>query len=147
MTQQADAETGIATTVDSANVAANKATVRTFLEAFSESRFTDALNLMHDDGSWWVAGTTDISGTYTKEGFRELASGVVGGTKAGITLSPTGVTAEGNRVAVEALSDGETLEGARYLNQYHFLFEFKDGKIFAVREYMDPMHVREVFGA
>ncbi len=94
-----------------------------------------------------VAGSTDISGTYTKEGFREPASGVVGGTKGGIRLSLTGITAEGNRVAVEAVSDDETLEGKRYLNQYHFLFEFKNGKFTAVREYMDPMHVREVFGA
>ena len=72
-----------------------------------------------------VAGSTDISGTSTKEGFREPASGVVGGTKGGIRLSLTGITAEGNRVAVEVVSDGETLEGKRYLNQYHFLFEFK----------------------
>jgi hypothetical protein len=94
-----------------------------------------------------VAGSTDISGTYTKEGFREPASGVVGGTKGGILQSPTGITAEGDRVAVEAVSDGETLDGKRYLNQYHFLFEFKNGKFTAVCEYMDPMHVREVFGA
>lgn len=130
-----------------ADVAANKALVVKFLTAFSESRFDDALELMDDDGSWWVAGSTDISGTYSKEAFRELASGVAGGTKAGIALSATGMTAEDNRVAVEAVSDGETLDGKRYLNQYHFLFECKNGKLTAVREYMDPMHVRDVFGA
>ena len=132
---------------DQLAVTTNKAVVRKFLEAFSESRFDDALDLMDDEGTWWVAGSTDISGTYTKEGFRELASGVAGGTRAGIRLSPTGITAEGDRVAVEAVSYGETLDGKRYLNQYHFLFEFKNGKFIAVREYMDPMHVREVFGA
>ncbi len=131
---------------EQSQTATNKALVHKFLEAFSESRFGDALDLMDDEGSWWVAGTTGISGTYTKEAFRELATGVVGGTKAGIRLSPTGITAEGNRVAVEAVSDGETLEGKRYVNQYHFLFELRDEKILAVREYMDPMHVREVFG-
>ena len=132
---------------DQLAVTTNKAVVRKFLEAFSESRFDDALDLMDDEGTWWVAGSTDISGTYTKEGFRELASGVAGGTRGGIRLSPTGITAEGDRVAVEAVSDGETLDGKRYLNQYHFLFEFKNGKFIAVREYMDPMHVQEVFGA
>lgn len=132
---------------DQSDIAANKALVAKFLAAFSESRFDDALDLMDDQGSWWVAGTTDISGTYTKEEFRELAKGVVGGTKSGISLTATGITAEGNRVAVEAVSDGETVEGKRYLNQYHFLFEFNNGKFIAVREYMDPMHVREVFGA
>lgn len=132
---------------DQADVTQNKALVLNFLEAFSESRFDDALELMDDEGSWWVAGTTDISGTYTKEEFRELVNGVAGGTKTGIRLTSTGMTAEGNRVAVEAVSDGETQDGKRYLNQYHFVFEFKDGKFVAVREYMDPMHVRDVFGA
>ena len=132
---------------DQADVTKNKALVLNFLEAFSESRFDDALELMDDEGSWWVAGTTDISGTYTKEEFRELVNGVAGGTKTGRRRTSTGGTAEGNRVAVEAVSDGETQDGKRYLNQYHFLFEFKDGKFVAVREYMDPMHVRDVFGA
>ncbi len=93
----------------------NKALIKKFLEAFSESRFGDALDLMHDDGSLWVAGATDISGTYAKEAFRELATGEAG--------------------------------GIRYLKQYYFLFETSNKKIMAVREYMDPMHVREVFGA
>ena len=125
----------------------NKALVEKFLEAFSESRFDDALELMDDEGSWWVAGSTDISGTYSKEEFRALAKGVAGGTKAGIRLSATSMIAESDKVAVEAVSDGETLEGKRYLNQYHFLFAFQNGKFVSVREYMDPMHVREVFGA
>lgn len=123
----------------------HKAVVLQFLEAFSESRFHDALEHMDEQGTWWVAGTTGISGTYTKSAFFELASGVAGGTKAGIRLSPTGITAEGNRVAVEAVSDGETTDGKRYLNQYHFLFEFNGNKFIAVREYMDPMHVADVF--
>lgn len=129
------------------DIEANKALVNKFFTAFSESRFADALESMDEHGTWWVAGSTDISGTYSKKEFLELASGVAGGTKAGIHLSPTGITAEGNRVAVEAISDGETMAGKRYQNKYHFLFEFKNQKFVAVREYMDPMHVREVFGA
>ena len=130
---------------DSTELAANKALVARFFEAFSNSRFDDALDLMDDSGTWWVSGTTDISGTYSKEEFRELATGITGGTKSGVQLTSTGMTAEGHRVAAEAVSDGETLAGKRYQNKYHFLFEVRDGKITAVREYMDPMHVREVF--
>lgn len=127
-------------------VATNKAVVLAFLTAFSESRFEDALDHMDDEGSWWVAGATEISGTYTKAEFLALASSVAGGTKAGIRLTQTGMTGEANKVAVEAVSDGETLDGKRYENKYHFLFELKQGKFIAVREYMDPMHVRDVFG-
>ncbi|MEM9621657.1 MAG: hypothetical protein AAF993_08415, partial [Pseudomonadota bacterium] len=88
----------------------------------------------------------EISGTYSKSAFRELVEGVVGGTRAGVQLTPTGITAEGDRVAVEAVSSGETLDGKTYNNEYHFLFVCRNGKLTAVREYMDPMHVREVFG-
>ena len=49
--------------------------------------------------------------------------------KSAIRLSPTGITAEGDRVEVESVSDVETLEGKRYLNYHHFLFEFKKQKI------------------
>lgn len=131
---------------EQAKVASNKAVVQAFLTAFSESRFEDALEHMDDQGTWWVAGSTEISGTYSKPEFLTLASGVAGGTKAGIRLTQTSMTGEANRVAVEAMSDGETLDGKRYENLYHFLFEFKQDKFISVREYMDPMHVREVFG-
>jgi ketosteroid isomerase-like protein len=107
--------------------------VRKFLEAFSKSRFGDALELMDNEGNEWVSGSTEISGTCTQQEFRELASGVAGGTKVGIRLSPAGITAEGDRVKVESVSDVETLEGKRYLNQYHFFFDFKNGKFIAVR--------------
>ena len=59
--------------------------------------------------------------------------------KSAIRLSPTGITAEGDRVEVESVSDVETLEGKRYLNQYRFLFELKNEKFTAIHNYMDPM--------
>jgi len=59
--------------------------------------------------------------------------------KSAIRLSPTGITAEGDRVEVESVSDVETLEAKRYLNQYRFLFELKNEKFIAIHNYMDPM--------
>ena len=125
----------------------NKAVVRQFWEAFSESRLDDALNLLSDDASWWVAGSTDISGTYTKEGFRELASGAADGTVNGIQVTPTLMTAEGDRVSMEATSYGQMNDGKEYKNIYHFMHELSEGHITAVREYMDTEHVTEIFGS
>ena len=102
---------------------------------------------MDDEGNEWVPDSTEISGACTQEELRELASGVAGGTKGGIRLSPAGITAEGDRVEVESVSGVKTLECKRYLNHYHFLFEFKNGKFIAIHQYIDPMHVQEVFGA
>lgn len=128
------------------SLAANKALVTQFWEAFSRSDFDTVMALLADDVSWWVAGNTGISGTYDKAGLKELFTGVAGGTKTGVKVTPTVMTAEEDRVAMEALSEAETMDGKMYKNDYHFQHIIKDGKLAVVREYMDPEHVREVFG-
>ncbi len=56
----------------------------------------------------------------------------------GISVNVTGVTAEGDRVAVEAESIA-TMPNGRTLNQvYHFLFEFEDGKVRRARSTWTP---------
>ncbi|MEQ9005427.1 MAG: nuclear transport factor 2 family protein [Pseudomonadales bacterium] len=126
---------------------ANKAVVLAFWKAFSESRFDAALELLDADATWWVAGTTDISGTYTKAQFTELVMGVAEGTDGGIQVTPTNLTAEGDRVAMEAESYGRMKSGKIYNNFYHFQHVLRDGKLITVREYLDTQHVQDVFGA
>ncbi len=54
------------------------------------------------------------------------------------------VTSEGNRVAVEADSDGVLASGKPYNNQYVFFFYFDDdGKIIEFREYWDTLYAFE----
>ncbi len=125
----------------------NKQVVREFWNAFSNSDFETALSLLTDDVSWWVSGSTGISGTYDKAGLKELFTNVAGGTKSGVQVIPSVMTAEEDRVAMEARSEAETLEGKFYRNDYHFSMVVRDGKLAVVKEYMDPEHVREVFGA
>ena len=47
------------------------------------------------------------------------------------------MTAEGDRVAVEAESRGVHASGLPYNNYYHFLFRFRDGELVRLTEYMD----------
>ena len=54
------------------------------------------------------------------------------------------MTAEGDRVAVEARSSAEHVNGKSYRNEYHFLFVAKNGKLWRVKEYLDTMHANEV---
>ena len=126
---------------------ANKALVRRFWGAFSASRFADALDLLHADATWWVAGATDISGTYTKQQFSELVTGIAEGTDGGIQVTPSNLTAEGDRVAMEAESFGRLKNGKVYNNLYHFQHVVRDGKLVAIREYLDTQHVQDIFGA
>jgi len=124
----------------------NKAVVKRFWQAFSASRFDDALALLAADATWWVAGATDISGSYTKAECTRLVAGVSEGSEGGIQVTPTQLTAEGDRVSMEATSYGPMKNGKECRNIYHFMHELRDGTICAVREYMDTEHVTEVFG-
>ena len=55
------------------------------------------------------------------------------------------MTAEDDRVAVEATSFATMEDGRVYANSYHFLVTIRDGKVATVREYMDTIHARETF--
>jgi uncharacterized protein len=104
-----------------------------------------ALGLMADGATWWVAGNFPLSGTKSKTEFAALLEQIGGALPEGIRLTPKGFTAEGDRVAVETESFARHSNGKIYQNQYHFLFEVRDGKIQAVREYLDTMHANDVF--
>jgi hypothetical protein len=54
------------------------------------------------------------------------------------------MTAEGERLAVEAESEGMHVSGKLYSNQYHFLLRFREGKVVEFKEYMDTEKVTEV---
>jgi uncharacterized protein len=125
----------------------NKLVVLSFFENFSVGKVEEALALMADSATWWVAGKPDkfaLAGTKTKTQFAELLKGIGAAMPKGLRVTPNGLTAEGDRVAVEAESYGEMASGKIYNNLYHFLFEVRDGKIQAVREYLDTMHAKEV---
>lgn len=123
---------------------ANKQIVTDFLHKFSAGDHAGALELMAEDGTWWVAGSMPISGTRTKAEFQQLLAGVGKMIDGPLTISPYAMTAEGERVAVEATSSAEHVNGKSYRNEYHFLFVLKDGKISQVKEYLDTMHANDV---
>ena len=62
-----------------------------------------------------------------------------------IRLTPLAWTAEGDRVAVETESYAELVNGRVYHNFYHFVFVVRDGRIEAVKEFLDTEHTRAIF--
>jgi uncharacterized protein len=123
----------------------NKALVTRFWETFSAGNYAAAVAMLTDDATWWVAGTTALSGTYSKNEFAALLGQVTGMLPNGVSVTPKLLTAEDDRVSVEATSYGEVNNGRTYQNIYHFMFVCRDGKIAAVREYLDTEHVTATF--
>ena len=125
----------------------NKALVRDFFDALSRADVEAVRELYADDFRLWTAGTLPFSGTSDKAQALEATRGILSAFPDGLHFSIQGMTAEGERVAVEAESEGVHSSGARYHNQYHFLVLVRDGRITALREYLDTEHAREVIAA
>lgn len=128
------------------SIAANKALVGAFWQAFSNGKYQDALAMLADHASWWVAGTTALSKTYNKTEFAALLGQITPLAPKGLSVTPTALCAEGERVSVEAVSYGEFNNGRVYRNEYHFMMVIRDGKFVSVREYLDTEHVTATFG-
>lgn len=78
----------------------------------------------------------ELGRSFTKQEFKEYVYNE--SRVASLNVTPTGVTAEPNRIAVEASSDME-VNGNPYQNLYHWIFETKDGKITQARFYLDTL--------
>jgi uncharacterized protein len=96
------------------------------------------------DGTVWTSGNTLISGKRPASDIEKFANSVLQTFPNGVEYHVTGITAEGDRVAVECESDAVHVSGLPYHNYYHFLFEMSDGKVKSLREYMDTELVTDV---
>ena len=97
-----------------------------------------------EDGKLHTMGRTLISGVYDKAQIRQFAGSVLEAFPDGLSYTVHAVTAEGSRVAVEATGRGHHVSGKDYVNHYHFLFTWRDGKLLELKEYMDTEAVTEV---
>jgi ketosteroid isomerase-like protein len=122
----------------------NKALARSFFDALSRSDIPAIVDAYHDEGRVQTMGRTLISGIFDKSQITQAAGHVLSTFPTGITFTIHEMTAEGDRVAVEAESTGVHVSGKPYNNHYHFLMRFKDGKLLEFKEYMDTEMVTDI---
>lgn len=122
-----------------------KQTVEHFFDAMADADAERIVSFYAEDGECWTSGNTLISGTLNREQILAGAKAVLDVFPDKLAFFIDGMVAEGNKVAVEARSDGMHISGKRYQNRYHFLFEFRDdGKLQRLKEYMDTEAVSDV---
>jgi len=130
------------------NIEDNKRVVSEFFSRLTASDIEGALAMMTDDATWWIAGkagTTPAVGTRSKEQIARLFHYMMGQLKNGLRMTVKGMISEGDTVAVEVESYGELTNGRVYNQEYHMLIVIREGKISAVREYLDTQHVLDVW--
>jgi len=126
----------------------NKAIAHEFFARFSASDLDGALATLREDATWLIPGKRDrmpTAGLYNKERIARLFQAMLKQLKGGLQMTVLSTVAEGDRVAIEAESSGDLENGRLYRQKYHFLLEFRDGRICAVREYLDTQHAHDVW--
>jgi hypothetical protein len=136
-------------------------TVQELFDAFGAGGWDDPefiLRNLADTARWWVAGSKAgafdsnspdrraVSGTMSKQQMCEHLRSMPKVTDGGLKIAPIAWTVEGDRVAVEAISEMKLRDGRLYRNQYHFAIQFDGDKIVVIKSYMDTAHVLEIFG-
>jgi uncharacterized protein len=122
----------------------NKKLSLDFIDAIGRNDVAAIVATYADDGRVTTMGNTLISGTFTKAQIAAAADQVLDMFPEGLKFTVHTVTAEGDRVAVEAESLGRHASGKTYNNKYHFLMHWRDGKLVQLKEYMDTEHLSDV---
>ncbi|MCR9105086.1 MAG: nuclear transport factor 2 family protein [Gammaproteobacteria bacterium] len=128
-------------------VAKQKAFVTDFFAAMNSGDVDAIVDAYADDGTLHTMGQTLISGIYSKAQIAASAGSIFEVFPRGLQFEIIDMVGQGNKVAVEATSEGVHVSGQTYSNQYHFLFEFQDGRLLRLKEYMDTERVTDVLCA
>jgi ketosteroid isomerase-like protein len=103
------------------------------------------VGMISTDCRLWVSGDLANSGAFEGEAvarqFRRTSGSHDRLFKSVLRLDIGMITAEEDRVCVEAASDAELVEGGTYQNAFHFIFVIRDDKVIEFKEYMDTKHV------
>lgn len=121
----------------------NVAVARQFYECFTANDLEGVMATLSEDARFRVPGKPgefQSGGWYDKARLRKLFELMLGRLKNGLRMEIVSVMADGNRVALEVISEGELENGRRYNNEYFVLFKIVDSKIKEVREYNDTLH-------
>jgi ketosteroid isomerase-like protein len=104
-----------------------------------------AFDRMADAATWRVMAKGQMGGAKTKAELLKIVAQNTARFEAPVKFTVTGITAEGERVAVEAQGYAKLKNGKTYENLYHFLFIVRDGKIQEGKEYCDFHYAAEIF--
>lgn len=132
------------------SVERHKQTATQLFACFTAGDIDGVMSTMTDDATWWVPGKPDLNpaaGLYSRARIERLFRAMLKRLDGGLRMAAKGMVGEGDRLAVEAVSEGDLIDGRLYRQEYHMLMAFRDGRICAVREYLDTQHAHAIWVA
>ena len=129
--------------------AENKKTVRQIYEAMERGDRSVFAEAVHPDYVWRLAGRYSWAGSFEGQDNvrRKLLRPLFNQFETEYRANAVNLIAEGEFVVAEVRGDVMTKSGARYDNEYCFIFRFRDGKIAEITEYCDSDLIERVLGS
>ena len=126
----------------------SKAVARRYVAAVQAGDAATLLGMFAEDASWTLAaGDLPISGVWAgRDRILDdfLVTAMSHCEPGSVSLEVTGLIAEDERVVLRWTNRAHTREGRPYENDCIGVFTIRDGRIQAVREYMDTLYAGEV---
>lgn len=122
----------------------NKQVIERFFDAMNRGDVRAIVDAYAPDGTLQTMGRTLISGVFDRPQIAAAAGRIFEIFPNGLRFSIHAMTAEADRVAIEAESFGRHVSGKTYHNHYHFLARLRDGKLVSFKEYCDTEHITDV---
>jgi len=131
------------------SVEQNKQLVRDYFAAINRNDEAAILAMTTDDFLFQTMARAPewLLPKWGREEFARVPATMSRVLTAPIQLAIVSMIGEGDAVAVEAETDSMMLNGMRYNNRYHFVFECRDGKFREIREYSCSHLAQSCFGA
>jgi ketosteroid isomerase-like protein len=128
----------------------NERLVLEFFTVLSTGELERVRPLLHEEVTW-IPQVKDIPGAGTYRGKKgvidEFLAPVRGMFAPGDPKTTVdSIVSKGPMVMVESRGLGKLADGRAYENRYAWAIEIRDGKVFAIREYMDSFYVAKLFG-
>lgn len=106
--------------------------------------------LLHPEVTW-IPQVRDIPGAGTHHGHKGVIDDFLAPVRGMFApgdpkTTVKSIASKGPLVLVESVGLGTLADGRTYENRYAWAVEVRDGKVFAVREYMDSYYVAKLFG-
>jgi uncharacterized protein len=120
-----------------------------FFRVLSTGDLEQLRPLLHEEVTW-IPQVKDIPGAGTYRGHKGVIDGFLAPVRGLFApgdpkTTVDSIASKGPLVLIESHADGKLQDGRRYANQYAWALEMRDGKVFAIREYMDSFYVARLF--
>ncbi|WP_367331127.1 nuclear transport factor 2 family protein [Sphingobacterium multivorum] len=124
-----------------------KEIVNAYYQAITEGRFSDVPKYKSSDATYWISGegSWPLGGWRTAQDMMNTFSLLRERFPGGLKITIRSIISEGNNVVVHLNNRATRVDGKIYDNEIVVLMKLEAGLIVEEREFLDTIHVNDLF--